>query len=147
MRWWWLAAGAGVLAVLVLGGKTVVTYLRGQAVTLELHPIGGGFFLAAAAAEAFRRMSAAASAAGASLVVNSAWRSNEDQARMVAERPGYAAPVGYSNHEAGRAVDLDLVDDRTGAQRPAAAWLESNAHRFGFRRTVAREPWHWEYTA
>lgn len=25
------------------------------------------------------------------------------------------------------------------------AWLEANARRFGFKRTVTGEPWHWEY--
>jgi len=24
-------------------------------------------------------------------------------------------------------------------------WLERNARRFGFRRTVPTEPWHWEW--
>jgi LAS superfamily LD-carboxypeptidase LdcB len=26
-------------------------------------------------------------------------------------------------------------------------WPDDNARRFGFRRTVRAEPWHWEYVA
>jgi D-alanyl-D-alanine carboxypeptidase len=38
-------------------------------------------------------------------------------------------------------VDVS-VGDTTSA---AYAWLAANACRFGFRRTVRSEPWHWEY--
>ncbi len=36
---------------------------------------------------------------------------------------------------------LDLDASTPGVLR----WLEHNARRFGFRRTVPTEPWHWEW--
>ena len=38
----------------------------------------------------------------------------------------------------GRALDIYLDD-------AVFRWLERHARRFGFRRTVRGEPWHWEY--
>lgn len=146
----WLAVGAVgavLLVVLMLGAKRVTQQLRGALVTLDLVPIPGGH-LVAPAAQAFERMRAAAAADRVTFQVNSAWRSNAEQADLRGkyergERSAVAAPVGYSNHEAGRAVDIESG----GGTNAAFRWLTAHAHRFGFRRTVASEPWHWEFTA
>ena len=52
-----------------------------------------------------------------------------------------AAKPGHSNHQAGTALDLLLDAPET------FDWLQANAKRFGFVRTVRKEPWHWEYQA
>ena len=50
-----------------------------------------------------------------------------------------AAKPGYSNHQSGHALDLNARDPAVGA------WLRAHAHEYGFRNTIASEPWHWEY--
>jgi LAS superfamily LD-carboxypeptidase LdcB len=55
-------------------------------------------------------------------------------------RGNKAARPGKSNHQSGRALDIAVI-----SVPGALAWLESNAAGFGFKRTVASEPWHWEY--
>ena len=50
-----------------------------------------------------------------------------------------AAVPGTSNHQSGHALDLNTSDPGV------YAWLDRNAARFGFRRTVPSEAWHWEH--
>ena len=50
-----------------------------------------------------------------------------------------AAYPGYSNHQNGIALDIDVVSDAS------YNWMYANGTRFGFKDTVAGEPWHWEY--
>jgi D-alanyl-D-alanine carboxypeptidase-like protein len=53
-----------------------------------------------------------------------------------------AAKPGFSNHEDGYAYDF-AIGGYEG--NPRYDWLKKNAPRFGFVRTVNKEPWHWEY--
>jgi hypothetical protein len=91
-------------------------------------------------ARAFDRMNAAASAAGVSLVVNSAFRSNAEQAALFAANPDpkWVAPPGKSLHRLGTELDLGPPS--------AYAWLARNAKRFGFIQRYSWEPWHFGYT-
>lgn len=97
------------------------------------------------AAAAFQRMSTEAREAGVRLWVTSGYRSRREQ-RWLYDRyrkglgPKAARP-GRSNHQRGLALDLVVGDVTT----PTYEWLASHACRFGFRRTVQSEPWHWEY--
>lgn len=95
-------------------------------------------------ARAFAMMRAAAEQDGVALWVVSGFRSHEHQQWLYAAwRAGWgnrAARPGRSNHQSGRALDLEI--DRPGV----LAWLDANARRFGFKRTVKGEPWHWEWT-
>lgn len=120
-------------------------YVRGEPVALELGPIGGGFYLRRDAAEAFIKMQLAASSAGARLTVTSAFRTFEQQQQLFnAHQEGtgsLAAAPGFSNHQAGIAVDIETAIGRNAAFE----WLTENAATYGFRRTVASEPWHWEW--
>jgi D-alanyl-D-alanine carboxypeptidase len=50
-----------------------------------------------------------------------------------------AARPGYSNHQSGRALDLNT------SAAGVLNWLNANAGTFGFARTVSSEPWHWEW--
>ena len=93
-------------------------------------------------ARAFRAMQRAAATDGVALRIVSGFRTHERQTELYrAWRSGagnLAARPGYSNHQAGRAIDLDL-------DHATYAWLQTNARRHGFHRTVHGEPWHWEF--
>lgn len=56
-----------------------------------------------------------------------------------------AACPGTSIHQTGRAIDLNFNNETEGGEY--LIWLNNNAHKYGFERTVSGEPWHWEYTA
>ena len=114
-------------------------------------PAAPGKVLRADAAYAFTRMSQAYAAAfGSPICVTSAYRSYEDQVRVYAERPGWAAKPGYSNHGWGTATDLCGGIDRFGTA--THDWMLANAPLFGwFHPAWAEpsgklpEPWHWEF--
>lgn len=117
-----------------------VAYERGRRLgTIEVITIDGKP-VAVETARAFLRMRDAARAAGLTLRINSGFRSMAEQRRLYERyrsgRGALAARPGYSNHQSGRALDIS-----TGAG--VGAWLQANAPRFGFRRTVPSEPWHW----
>lgn len=94
-------------------------------------------------ARAFQAMYRAAARSGIELAIESGFRTRAEQAELYRawrRRQGNrAARPGRSNHESGRALDLVVVDPEV------RAWLEANAARFGFKRTVRGEAWHWEY--
>ena len=100
--------------------------------------------LEAAAAKAFIELRQAAKADGVTIVVNSAFRSQIEQEilykRHKAGGPTASRP-GYSKHQSGLAVDIQTGYGKNDAFR----WMTANAHRFGFKRTVQSEPWHWEF--
>jgi hypothetical protein len=89
---------------------------------------------------AFDRMERAARQAGVALIVNSAYRSDAEQAVLFRAHPDpkWVAPPGTSLHR--YATELDLGP-------PAAQpWLAGNAERFHFVQRYAHEPWHYGYT-
>ncbi len=91
-------------------------------------------------AAAFDAMSAAAAAAGVTLTINSAFRSDAEQAALFAANPDptWVAPPGQSLHRC--ATELDLGP-------PAAyGWLSANAGRFGFVQRYSWEAWHYGFT-
>jgi LAS superfamily LD-carboxypeptidase LdcB len=118
-------------------------YRNGKRVNLELVQIGWAE-VELKTARAFLLMREAAAADGISLDIRSGWRSYERQEWLYRlYRLGLgnqAARPGYSNHQAGRALDIYLDDDNA-----TLAWLTQNGRRFGFQRTVRKEPWHWEF--
>jgi Transglycosylase SLT domain/D-alanyl-D-alanine carboxypeptidase len=91
-------------------------------------------------AAAFDRMAAAArEEAGLFLSINSAFRSDAEQARLFAANPNpkWVAPPGTSLHR--YATELDLGP-------PAAyPWLQANHRRFGFIWRYKWEPWHYGF--
>jgi D-alanyl-D-alanine carboxypeptidase/Putative Flp pilus-assembly TadE/G-like len=89
-------------------------------------------------AAAFDRMTAAARAAGLDLLIDSAYRSNAEQAALFAQHPDpkWVARPGTSLHRLGTELDLGP---------PAAyAWLAANAGRFHFVKRYSWEDWHYE---
>jgi len=91
-------------------------------------------------AAAFDRMEAAARDGGVSLLINSAFRSDAEQAQLWEQNPDprWVAPPGTSLHRC--ATELDLG--------PASAygWLAAHAPRFGFLKRYSWEPWHFGFT-
>ncbi|MEV5575533.1 D-alanyl-D-alanine carboxypeptidase family protein [Spirillospora sp. NPDC052269] len=108
-----------------------------------------GMMLRADAALAFYKLNAAYKRRfGHQMCVTSSYRSLADQHRVYAERPGFAAVPGTSNHGKGQAVDLcDGVQNQGSTQ---FNWMRANAGTYGwFHPSWAYsspfEPWHWEY--
>lgn len=135
---------AVVLLVTLTASSTVYGYVQGKRVELDMAPIPGGFQMRADAAEAFVHMHGAAAADGVTLKVNRAFATWEQQKALFEKYQlggPLAAQPGYSNHQGGIAVDIETAAGTNAAYR----WLEANAYRFAFRRTVSSEPWHWEY--
>lgn len=94
-------------------------------------------------AAAYRRMAEAARRDHVTLRIVSGFRTMEHQEALYRAyrrgRGNLAALPGHSNHQSGHAVDLNT--STPGVLR----WLNRHAARFGFRRTVPTEPWHWEW--
>lgn len=94
-------------------------------------------------AAAFLRMRSAAEREGVYISIVSGFRTYDEQARLrrlyEQGRGNLAAQPGYSNHQDGRALDLNTADP--GVYR----WLNRHAAAYGFKRTVPSESWHWEY--
>ena len=119
---------------------------NGRIPAAALDRIGvGGHKLWGPAAASFQSLTRAARADGVNIAVTDSYRSYDQQVD-VAQRKGLykngglAATPGTSTHGWGLSVDLDL-DSR------AQAWMRANAGRFGFVEDVAREPWHWTFSA
>jgi LAS superfamily LD-carboxypeptidase LdcB len=116
-------------------------YRNGKQLRLRVVEVDG-LAVEVSTARAFRAMQRAAAASGIALRLVSGFRTFERQTELYrAWRLGYgnrAARPGYSNHQAGRALDIDL-------DHSVLAWLQANARRHGFHRTVRGEPWHWEF--
>ena len=93
-------------------------------------------------AAAFQALAASARADGVHLRIVSGFRTMARQRQLYAAyRAGtgnLAAHPGFSNHQSGKALDLNTSDP--GVYR----WLTSHAGANRFRRTVASEKWHWE---
>ncbi len=91
-------------------------------------------------AEAFDRMAAAASRDGINLLVNSAFRSDAEQAELWQQNPDprWVAPPGHSLHRC--ATELDL------GPSSAYGWLATHAPRFQFLKRYSWEPWHFGFT-
>jgi peptidoglycan hydrolase-like protein with peptidoglycan-binding domain len=127
------------------GGRPVTGYVNGVARQITLSPIVGGKEMRSDAAAAFNRMHAAARAAGINITVNSGFRSMEQQRALYRAylngTGNLAAKPGFSNHQGGIAVDMNVGGTGTSTYR----WLAANAKNFGFVRTVPSEPWHWEF--
>lgn len=102
---------------------------------------------------------------GVDLLVTSAYRSFDEQkglksAYSVSYGSGanaFSADQGYSEHQLGTTVDISSPEINGGLTNnfettKAFAWLEKNAHRYGFTLSYPKgnayyiyEPWHWRF--
>ena len=134
-------------------GGDVSTFPNGRIPVALLCPVWAapGTYLRADAEFAFDRLSHAyAQAFGTPICVTDAYRSYEDQVRVFAERPGFAAKPGTSNHGWGTAADLCGGIQSFGTRQHA--WMLANAPLFGWFHPSWAEPtgslpeaWHWEF--
>ncbi len=131
-------AEAGAPQGPVGGGATAVATGGGYSGPLVMRQ---GHGMRPDVAAAFDRMSAAASRAGIALLVNSAFRSDAEQAALFAAHPDptWVAPPGHSLHRC--ATELDLGPES------AYGWLAANAGHFGFVQRYSWEAWHYGFTA
>ena len=137
-----LACAAPAAAeTLTLEARPALGYRKGRPQKIRVVTLGWTD-VEVTTARAFLVMATAAAEDGVELWIRSGFRSHDEQRMFYqAYREGWgnrAARPGHSNHQSGRALDLYLGPG-------AFAWLEANARRFGFKRTVKGEPWHWEY--
>jgi hypothetical protein len=107
---------------------------------------------------AFDKMASAAKSAGVAITIASGFRTvarqqyfwNCYQSKQC-NNGNLAARPGTSNHGKGIALDLNTnCGTQTGAKPNCGGskvyqWLLNNGHKYGFKRTVQSEPWHWEY--
>ena len=113
---------------------------HGNPFTIQVMNIGGKP-ASKPTGDAFLKMQKAADAAGVRLTINSGFRTMAEQEHLYGcyihhscNNGNLAAKPGYSNHQSGRALDLTT-----------SSWLVNNAARFGFKRTVPSEAWHYEF--
>lgn len=120
------------------------------------------------AAEAYDRMSAVANAQGIFFKITHAYRSCFDQAALIEESiktrgkektMATAAPVGFSEHHTGLAIDVSGAVRENGtfitANEEVYKWLADNCYRYGFMiknlkgkehiTGTVYEPWHIRY--
>ena len=120
-------------------------YVRGQAVAITVTAIDGKP-VEVATARAYRSMRDAAAQDKVTIKIINGFRTMAEQQYLYdcyrsggCNNGNLAAKPGHSNHQSGHALDLNARDPAVGT------WLRAHAHEFGFRNTVASEPWHWEY--
>jgi hypothetical protein len=126
----------------VLDPRSTSGYRNGKKSAIDVVTVSGAD-VEIQTAQAFMTMRAAAAERGIDLWIQSGFRTREKQLVLYRAwkkgRGNKAARPGHSNHQSGRALDIAVWSPG------ALAWLQSNAARFGFKRTVPSEPWHWEY--
>ncbi|MGI5167135.1 D-alanyl-D-alanine carboxypeptidase family protein [Spirillospora sp. CA-253888] len=85
---------------------------------------------------------------GRDICVTDSYRNLSEQHRVYAQRPGFAAVPGTSNHGKGQAVDLCGGVQTSGSVQ--FNWMEANSKKYGWRHPAWAysnpfEPWHWEF--
>ncbi|KAJ3317731.1 hypothetical protein HDV06_001285 [Boothiomyces sp. JEL0866] len=94
-------------------------------------------------AVAFEKMRLAAAKEGNMLKIVSGFRTMQEQQNLynlyLSGQGNLAAKPGFSNHQNGRALDLNPEEFDN------YNWLAANAAKFSFCRTVPSERWHWEH--
>jgi LAS superfamily LD-carboxypeptidase LdcB len=128
--------------------------VQGIPIPLEVIEIGGTdrhgkpLVLEKEAAEAFLDLRSAMMSDGIEISLNYAYRTMEQQTRLYRKNRRLANPPGLSTHQEGRAIDVSGCTRRIGKKKvdtKVCRWLRKHGHKYGFSRTTAREPWHWEF--
>ena len=113
---------------------------------------------------AFREMSNAASKEGYGLIINSAYRSYQDQIDLSeyykkwygqSYVDKYVAKPGYSEHQTGLAYDVGSRSVNVFANSKEYEWMKNNAYKYGFIERFTKryenitgfrtEAWHYRY--
>lgn len=122
-----------------------VGYVRGTPYQIKLIEIDGKP-VEKDTGNAYWVMQQAAAADGVTIRIVSGFRTQSEQQYLYncyrncnCNNCNLAARPGYSNHQSGHALDLNT------SSPGVYNWLSANAGRFGFKRTVPSEKWHWEW--
>ena len=113
---------------------------------------------------AFKEMSDAASKEGYQLVINSCYRSYQDQEELTNTYLNtygqnyvdkYVAKPGFSEHQTGLAFDIGSRTTNVFANSKEYSWMEENAYKYGFIHRFTKrysvitgfreEAWHYRY--
>ena len=113
---------------------------------------------------AYKKMSDAALNEGYELVINSGYRSYQDQLDLIdyyLKAYGqnyvdkYVAKAGYSEHQTGLAFDVGSKKVNVFANSKEYEWMQENAYKYGFILRFSKkyedvtgfrsEPWHYRY--
>ena len=148
-------AGAAVIGYALFSPyRVVVGFRSGRPFALTVRTVGrqqngDRAWLEQSAASSFEAMREVARSEGVELHIASAFRSWEEQVALytkwILRLSKYTtAKPGWSNHQQGTTVDLDVGGDNW-RSNPVYRWLINNGSRFGFCRTVHCEAHHWEY--
>ena len=120
-------------------------YRKGKAFTICITKVDGKW-VEVNTARAYLRMRTAARKGGVKLYVVSGFRTMAKQRYLYkcyktkkCNNGNLAAPPGYSNHQSGKALDLNT------SARGVYSFLSKRGKSYGFRRTVPSEKWHWEH--
>ena len=97
------------------------------------------------ALDAYKKMSKAAAKEGYSIVINSAYRSYQDQVdlsdfylKAYGEKyvDKYVAKPGYSEHQTGLAFDIGSRNTNVFQNSKEYTWMEENAYKYGFIKEI-----------
>lgn len=120
-------------------------YKSGSAFSIQLVTVDGKK-VEWKTANAYMKMAKAAASAGVTLKVVSGFRTMTEQKYLYAcyvncncNSCNLAAKPGYSNHQSGHALDLNT------SSPGVYSWLNAHGAKYGFKRTVPSEAWHWEW--
>jgi len=116
------------------------------------------------AVNAFIEMHDAAKKKDLDLVINSAFRSYDEQIKITETYrdlygdkyvENYVAKPGFSEHQTGLAFDIGSRNSNVFAESEEYAWIKDNAHKYGFILRFSKkdeditgfrsEPWHYRY--
>ena len=125
---------------------------------------GEEYYANRTAINALSQMFESAKADGLELVVNSAYRSYDDQVEIAEFYRkwygdnyvnNYVARPGFSEHQTGLAFDLGSTSEKVFANSKEYKWMQENAYKYGFimrfykkAETITgykSEPWHYRY--
>jgi peptidoglycan hydrolase-like protein with peptidoglycan-binding domain len=133
--------GALELRRLLRKAESAKAYRSGSSFHIRVIPVDGKQ-VEVRTALAYFRMRKAAARDGVHLKVVSGFRTYAKQQQLYNQLgPKWAARPGYSNHQSGVALDLNTGSFGSRTYN----WLVRHGPRFGFRRTVPHEHWHFEY--
>jgi LAS superfamily LD-carboxypeptidase LdcB len=138
----WLVALSILLASVPAHAERAIGYIQGRKIKITVVDVDG-VTVEERTAKAFAAMAEAAAGDGIELELTSGFRTNERQAELYDEylhaSGALAAKPGYSNHQSGHALDINVWN------WTVFEWLDEHAAKYGFKRTVPSEPWHWEF--
>ncbi|GAB2455211.1 hypothetical protein GCM10007967_06550 [Xylanimonas ulmi] len=94
---------------------------------------------------ALRQAADAAAGAGVEFVVNSGWRSAQEQERLLADAVAtYGSPEEAARWVASPTASAHVTGEAVDVGAAAAAWLSEHGAAYGLCQIYANESWHYE---